>query len=112
MKDWQFRMTTAAGLLVAGVVVAVLGYLGVSRETEVAFQLPYFASAGVGSLLLVGAGATILLSTQLQRDSDRIEELEDAVRVLAGEVTRLADESASPRGDVRQLRGGRRQRSA
>jgi hypothetical protein len=89
------RTTTAIALVLvlAGVVVAALGYLGVSRETEVAFQLPYLASAGVGALMLLGAGTALLVSGRLARDTDRFDDLEDAVRQLCVEVGRLADET-------------------
>jgi hypothetical protein len=104
MNDRQMRTTIGLGLIGAGIVVAVLGYLGVSRETEVAFQLPYFASAAVGALMLLGGGAALLLAGQLERDSDRLGDLEDAVRQLAVETQRLVDELAPPRR--RRVSGG------
>lgn len=91
MIERRYRLAVAMGLVVAGIVVAIVGYLGVSRETEVAFQLPYFASAGVGALLLFGAGGVLLLGTQLERDDTRLAELEEAVRLLATELDDLAD---------------------
>lgn len=91
MTSLRTRMVAAAVLAVAAVVVTVLGYLGVSRELEVAFQLPYLASAGVGALLLAGAAAALVLGAQLQRDTERLDDLEDSVRLLAVEVERLAD---------------------
>lgn len=99
MIDQRYRTPVALSLMGAGIVVAILGYLGVSSETEVAFQLPFFASGAVGALLLFSAGAVLLLSTQLQADTDRLDELEDAVRAMAGELARLADaERSAPRG--------------
>lgn len=91
MIDQRYRAPVALSLMGAGIVVAILGYLGVSSETEVAFQLPFFASGAVGALLLFSAGAVLLLSTQLQADTDRLDELEDAVRAMAAELGRLAD---------------------
>ncbi len=91
MIDQRYRTPVALSLMGAGIVVAILGYLGVSKETEVAFQLPFFASGAVGALLLFSAGAVLLLSTQLQDDTNRLEELEDAVRAMATELSRLAD---------------------
>ena len=91
MIDRRFQTGLGFALVGAGALVAVLGYLGVSKETEVAFQLPYFASAGIAALMLLGAGAALLLSLQLQRDTDRIAELEDAVRTLAEEVSMMSD---------------------
>jgi outer membrane murein-binding lipoprotein Lpp len=103
MNDQRNTTTVGLVLVAAGVVVAVLGYLGVSAETEVAFQLPYFASAGVGALMLLGAGAAMLLSGRLSRDTARLDELEEAVRQLCVEVGRLADDLAPPRHAVHSL---------
>lgn len=91
----RYRTPLALALMAAGIAVAVLGYLGVSKETEVAFQLPYFASGAVGALMLLGAGAVLLLSTQLEVDTSRLDELEDAVRAMATELGRLADATAA-----------------
>lgn len=99
----RYRIPTGLSLIGAGIVVAVVGYLGVSNETEVAFQLPYFASAAVGALILMGLGSTILLSAQLERDTERIEDLTEAVRLLSEEVARLVDE-LSPRRGRAQMR--------
>ena len=98
MISTRYRVATAFTLIVAGIVVAIIGYLGVSKETEVAFQLPYFASAGVGALMLLGFGGILLLNSQLETDSDRMEELEEAVRQLSNEVGRLVDELTPQRG--------------
>ncbi len=87
----RYRTPLALALIGAGVAVAVIGYLGVANETEVAFQLPYFASGAVGALMLLNGGAVLLLSTQLETDTSRLEELEDAVRAMAAELGRLAD---------------------
>ncbi|MGZ4208484.1 MAG: hypothetical protein ACXVQ6_11380 [Actinomycetota bacterium] len=98
MISTRYRVGVAFGLIVAGIVVAIVGYLGVSKETEVAFQLPYFASAGVGALMLLGFGGVLLLNAQLETDGDRLEELEEAVRQLSNEVGRLVDEMTPRRG--------------
>lgn len=95
------RIWTGVALVGAGIAVAILGYLGVATETEVAFQLPYFASAAVGALLLLGLGSASLISAQLERDTDRMDEVIEAVRALAAEVARLTDEVAEPRGRAR-----------
>src|SRR5258708_26228378 len=86
MISTRYRVATAFSLIVAGIVVAIIGYIGVSKETEVAFQLPYFASAGVGALMLLGFGGVLLLNAQPEADWDRLEELEGAVRQLSVEV--------------------------
>lgn len=96
MIDQRYRTPVALTLMGAGLLVAVLGYLGVSKETEVAFQLPYFASGAVGALLLFSAGAVLLLSTQLQVDTSRLDELEEAVRAMASELGHLAEPPSAP----------------
>jgi len=98
MIPTRYRVATAFSLIVAGVVVAIIGYLGVSKETEVAFQLPYFASAAVGALMLMGFGGILLLNAQLETDGNRLEELEEAVRQLSIEIGRLADDMTPRRG--------------
>jgi hypothetical protein len=112
----QYRVLAGFCLIGAGVIVAIIGYLGVAGETDVAFQLPYFASAGVGALLLMGGGATMLISSQLEADSDRLVEIEEAIRALATEVGRIGDDLSAPRGrrlravgmDGHPARGGKR----
>ena len=102
----RHRVTVGLCLIGTAVVVAFMGYLGVSAETDVAFQLPYFASAGIGALLLMGGGATMLLGAQLEADDERLSQIEDAVRSLADEVARIADET--PRGrSLRAVSGER-----
>jgi len=98
MIPTRYRVATAFSMIAAGIVVAIVGYLGVSKETEVAFQLPYFASAAVGSLMLLGFGGILLLNAQLETDGNRLEELEEAVRMLSNEVGRLVDEMTPRRG--------------
>jgi len=97
----RIRVWFGVALIGAGITVAIVGYLGVSAETEVAFQLPYFASAAVGSLLLLGLGGAMLVSAQLERDTERIEDVVEAVRALSAEVARLSDELIERRGRAR-----------
>lgn len=104
----RYRTPVALALMGTGVAVAVLGYLGVAKETEVAFQLPYFASGAVGALLLLNAGAVLLLSTQLENDTSRLDELEDAVRAMAAELGRLVDSTTTVDPSARVTGNGRR----
>lgn len=92
MTRSQQRALFGLLLIIAGIVVAIVGYLGVSAETTVAFQLPYFASAGVGALMLLGGGGVMLVLAQIERDGERYGQLEDATRQLAREVGRLLDD--------------------
>ena len=79
LSDYALRF--GAGALTAlGVVVVLVGYLGVRNESDVALQIPYLLSGGLGGLALVGLGALGLLQYQLRfqsRNNARlIEELE------------------------------------
>ena len=66
--------------LLQHVVVVLVGYLGVRNESDVALQVPYLLSGGLGGLALVGLGALGLLQYQLRvqsRNNARlIEELD------------------------------------
>lgn len=103
MTQSQLRALYGFLLIAAGVVVAVVGYLGVSNETVVAFQLPYFASAGVGALMLLGGGSALLITAQMERDSARLDRLEEATRRMAAELGRLIDEVGEQRAPAPAL---------
>jgi hypothetical protein len=102
------KVVAGAICIGTGVIVATIGYFGVSKETVVAFQLPYFASAAVGALLLFGAGATLLISAQIETDGRRAAEIETAVRMLGDEIGKLSDALTPQRGtDLHVVRGKR-----
>ena len=110
MIQAKHRVAVGFALIAAGVIVAVIGWFGVSGETDVAFQLPFLASAGVGALLLFGAGATMLIAAQLESDTERLGDIEDAVRLLGSELGRLNEELATPGG--RRLRAVKQKAAA
>jgi hypothetical protein len=68
--------------LVVGGLLIFLGYLGVSRESLVAKQLPYLLSGGLGGVLLAVIGAYFLGTEELRKDSGRLERLERQVGEL------------------------------
>ena len=78
-SDYALRFVAGA-LTALGVVVVLVGYLGVRNESDVALQIPYLLSGGLGGLALVGLGALGLLQYQLRLQSRNnarlIEELE------------------------------------
>ncbi len=78
MTDYLLRV--AAGVLTAAGVVAVLiGYLGVRDESDVALQVPYFVSGGLGGLALIGLGALALIQYQMRVQARRFIELTEAL---------------------------------
>ncbi|GAC1533659.1 MAG: hypothetical protein NVS3B12_13370 [Acidimicrobiales bacterium] len=80
------RLPIGFACLGLAVVVAILGYLGLSRNADVNRQIPYLASAGMAVVILATIGGAFIVAEQLRNDDKRIAELEDAVRLLAGAV--------------------------
>ncbi len=64
LRGWV--VAAAGGVLLLGC------YLGVSKETDVARQLPYIVSGGFAGLALVGLGSALLVADRL--DSARVDQ--------------------------------------
>ncbi|HEX3705073.1 MAG TPA: hypothetical protein VHV76_00450 [Mycobacteriales bacterium] len=62
----QWDRVAAGVLLLAGVLVILLGWVGVSGTTHVAAQLPYFISGGLFGLFLLGVGHMLWTSADLR----------------------------------------------
>ena len=73
----------SAALWILGLVVLLLGYRGISGTGLAAEQNPYLVSGGMFGLALIGIGATLWLSTDLQDDWRKLDALEEAVRALS-----------------------------
>lgn len=78
--------------------VGLVGYLKLSLEPEVNRQIPYLASAGMALVLLAVTGGSLVVAEQLRADDRRIEDLEAAVRALAGALAPTV-EAPARRGD-------------
>lgn len=66
---------------VGGAVLALLlGYRGVSVSLSTGRQLAYLISGGVGGLILVAVGATLLLSADLHDEWRKLDRIEDALQ--------------------------------
>jgi hypothetical protein len=74
-----------------GVLLIFIGYLGVSRESLVAKQIPYLISGGIGGIALVGIGAVFLGTEDIRRDSGRLDRLEAMVNELHTVLLARAD---------------------
>ena len=85
------RRYIGAVLILAGAICILLGYLGISRQTLVAKQLPYLISGGIFGLVLVGVGTFYLATDQLRRDSGRLDRLEEMVAQLHGVLLARGD---------------------
>lgn len=84
LRDLGLKLL-AVVLVLGGLGMCVMGYLGVRRNYEVALQLPYLASGGVIGLALIAIGAVVVVQRQMQEQSRRaglvteaLEEWKDA----------------------------------
>lgn len=77
MTSWRpARDRTVAWLAVtAAAVLLVAGYAGVSAASDEPEQLSYLVSGGLGSLLVLGIGATLLLTSDLADQHRKLREL-------------------------------------
>lgn len=62
--------------VVAGAVVLIVGWAGVSRYAYPADQLPYIISGGIGGLFLLGLGAMLWLSADLRDEWRKLDEMD------------------------------------
>jgi hypothetical protein len=85
----------AVGLIVAGAVALVLGWVGVSGEAFPAKQLPYLISGGIAGVFVLGLGALFWLSADLRDEWTKLDRIEDALNRLAD--TALVDLEAKER---------------
>lgn len=86
----QWDRTGAVVAAVAGIVVLVLGYAGVSGTEYISEQLPYVISAGLGAIVLLTIAAVLWISADLR----------DEWRELAAQGDDLRREQADRRGDL------------
>jgi len=90
--QWDRALSVAA--IVAGVILVILGWVGVSDTPYIAKQVPYVVSYGIGGLVLIIIGATLWLSADMNdewRTLDRLEEAQRANTVDRSELTALQD---------------------
>lgn len=95
MMTWaraQWDRVLAALAVLAGAILLLVGWIGVSGTGFVSEQLPYIASEGLGGVFLLGLGGMLWLSADLR---DEWRELR-AIRRRLEEVTSF---DASPAGD-------------
>jgi hypothetical protein len=78
-------------LIGAGALLMLFGYLGVSRESLPAKQIPYLVSGGIGGMFLAVLGAYFLGTQELRRDSGRLDRLEQMVAELHQALLRRPD---------------------
>ncbi len=72
----RWRVVLGWGLVIIGAVFLVLGWIGVSGEPEVARQLSYLASGGLGGLAASVVGVGLLISEDLRSERNRLGRIE------------------------------------
>ncbi len=76
--QWDRALAVVSGI--AGVLLVVLGWIGVSDTPYIAKQVPYVVSYGIGGLVLVIIGATLWLSADMNDEWRTLDRLEGAGR--------------------------------
>lgn len=72
----QWRLLLGWALVVLGAVFILLGWIGVSGEPDVARQMSYLASGGIGGLTAAVVGVGLLISEDLRSDRKRLGRIE------------------------------------
>ena len=72
----RWRAVLGWVLVAVGAVFIVLGWIGVSGEPDVARQMSYLASGGVGGLTAALVGIGLLISEDLRSDRKRLGRIE------------------------------------
>ena len=71
-----WRLILGWALVGLGAVFIVLGWIGVSGEPDVARQMSYLASGGIGGLTAAVVGVGLLISEDLRSDRRRLGRIE------------------------------------
>ncbi len=83
------------GCVAAGVVLLVAGFVGVRNAADVIDEISYLVTGGIGSIFLLGVGATLLLSADLHDDFRKLHRVEQKLdrveRLLLAERPDLID---------------------
>jgi NADH:ubiquinone oxidoreductase subunit 6 (subunit J) len=70
------REFVGAALVVIALVAIVVGYANIKDEAEVAIQLPYILTGGIGALVLTAVGVAVLRSQDDKAILDRLADVE------------------------------------
>lgn len=83
VTEWLRLQADRAGAwvaIVAGVVLIVVGWIGVSDTAYPAEQIPYAISGGVGGMFLLGLGAMLWLSADMRDEWTKLDRIEEVLR--------------------------------
>lgn len=94
----QLDRVAAVITAVAGGVVLILGWYGVSGTAYATEQLPFIISGGIGGLFLLGVSSVLWLSADLSDEWRKLDRIERAIRAAGANDERVGDTRPSPRG--------------
>ena len=93
------RQLIAGALGAAALVVLIIGYANLRDEIDVAAQMPYALTGGIGALILTGLGMVVLRSQDDKAVLDRLSVLEatnDELQERVDYVTQLLETAFLP----------------
>ena len=99
LKRDHTRQLIAGALVVAALVVLTIGYGNIRDEIQVAAQMPYVLTGGIGALILTGLGMVVLRSQDDKNVLDQLGVLEatnDELRERVDYLTQLLETALLP----------------
>lgn len=107
MTPLRARWDWAAGFALVGLgaVLVVVGSVGVSGSRFASDQLAYIVSGGLGGLLLLGAGATLLITAGLSDEWRKLDRVERALVTASGTPRTPQGTDPEPTAEVLVRRG-------
>jgi hypothetical protein len=91
----RWRTIASWVAIVVGVALLTGGWFGVSAQTEVAKQLPYLISGGLGGIAAIGAGVALQVAEDLRTDRSRLGRLEAELLEVRDLLRTIADGRAT-----------------
>jgi hypothetical protein len=97
------RELIGAALVIAALVAIAIGYANIRDEADVAIQLPYVLTGGIGAVVLTAVGVGVLRSQDDKAILDRLADVEASnleVKEQVGYLTHLLETGLLPDDSV------------
>ncbi len=97
------RELIGAALVIAALVAIAVGYANIRDEADVAIQLPYVLTGGIGAVVLAALGVGVLRSQDDKAILDRLADVEATnldVRERVDYLTHLLETGLLPDADI------------
>lgn len=99
LRRQHSRELVGAALVVVALVILAIGYANIRDEADVAIQMPYILTGGVGALVCTALGVAALRSKDDQAILDRLAEVEATcyeLREQMGYMNQLLEAAVLP----------------